>query len=338
MPQTQQATAVDKHIARPTQKAGSESKGSVIAAIMANVIIGIVKFIAAAISGSSAMMSEGVHSIVDSGNGALILLGMKRAERKPDIEHPFGYGKELYFWTLIVSLLIFALGGLFSMTEGVRAVIAADPAKISGSPVVGYAVIIIAAIVEGSSLGIALKTFNSARGTTRPLRFIREAKDPSLFTVVLEDAAAELGLVLAFCGLFFGRLFNDPRLDGAASICIGALLCIVAVILLVETKGLLVGEGMRAEDLAVIRTLVESDEDVDTCGRILTMYIGPHYLLVNIDVGFRPGITAEELLHAVNRLEALVYARFPETSCMYVETATLKLAREQHDRLVARGV
>ncbi|MBQ1449047.1 MAG: cation diffusion facilitator family transporter [Coriobacteriales bacterium] len=338
MPQAQQSILVDKHVPHTLQKAESESKGSVIAAILANIAIGIVKFIAAAISGSSAMMSEGIHSIVDSGNGALILLGMKRAGQRPDLEHPFGYGKELYFWTLIVSLLIFALGGLLSITEGARAVIAADPAKISGSPVVSYAVIGIAAVIEGMSLRVALKAFNGARGTTPPLRFIREAKDPSLFTVVLEDGAAELGLVFAFCGLFFGRLLNEPRLDGAASICIGLLLCAVALILLVETKGLLVGEGMRTEDLAEIRALVESDVDVDTCGRILTMYMGPQYLLVNIDVGFRPDITADELLQAIDRLETLVYTRFPETSCMYVETETLKLAREQHDQFVTAGI
>jgi cation diffusion facilitator family transporter len=315
------------------EKTSSGSKVSVIAAIVGNVLVGLVKFVAAAITRSTAMFSEGIHSIVDSGNGLLMLLGMHRANRKPDLDHPFGYGKELYFWTMMVSLLIFALGGLVSIYEGVNSIKAADMSRLDASPLVNYVVLALSAIIEGSSLSVAIKNFNCARGAQRPFAFIRDTKDPSLFTVVLEDSAAELGLIFAFLGVFFGHLLHNPYLDGVASLLIGVLLCVVAITLLRETKELLLGEGMEHEDVEEMRAIVEADRSVDACGRILTMYMGPHDLVVALDVAFAEGASAHEVLAAVDRVEDAIRTRFPETGDVFVESEGLRQVRKQHDEL-----
>ena len=321
------------------QQAPEEPKGestiAVVAAIAANIAVGIVKFIASAISGSSAMFSEGVHSIVDSGNGLLVLLGIHRAKKPADPTHPFGHGKELYFWTLVVAILIFALGGGVSIWEGVQALQSVGPDTQLGDPTMAYIVLVLAMIIEGSSLTVALKQFNAARGSTPPLQFIKEAKDPSLYTVVLEDTAAETGLLLAFLGLFFGHLLNNPYLDGIAAILIGVLLAGVATILLRETKGLLIGEGMSYEELEVVHEIVEADSAVERCGRILSMYMGPENLVLAIDASFVPERTAADVLAAVDRVEAGIRARFPQAKSVFIEAESLKAVTVQHDAFEA---
>ncbi len=311
----------------------AESPIAVIAAVVANILIGVVKFIAAAISGSSAMFSEGIHSFVDSGNGLLILLGIKLAERPADDVHPFGHGKELYFWTMVVSILIFALGGGMSIWEGVRALQEVGPDTQLGDPTMAYIILGISAVIEGASLTIALKQFNRARGTTKPFQFIREAKDPSLFTVVLEDSAAESGLIVAFLGVFLGHLFNNPYLDGIAAVVIGLLLCTVAILLLRETKGLLVGEGMNPGEVAEIQRIVEAEGAVVGCGRVLTLYMGPHSLLIAVDASFDPACTSDEVLHAIDRIEAAIVQRFPQTSRVFIEAEGLSQVRAQRHEL-----
>ncbi len=317
--------------------AHGESTIAVVAAVVANIAVGIVKFIASAISGSSAMFSEGVHSIVDSGNGLLVLLGIHRSKKPADSTHPFGYGKELYFWTLVVSILIFALGGGVSLWEGVQALRSVGPDTKLGDPTMAYIVLILALIIEGVSLSVALKQFNAARGTTRPMRFIKEAKDPSLYTVVLEDTAAEPGLLIALAGLFFGHLFNNPYFDGIAAVLIGLLLAGVAIILLRETKGLLIGEGMHRDELQEIQGIVEADEVVERCGRILTMYMGPKNLVVNIDASFKTDCTAEQVLSAVDRIEQGIKRRFPQAANVFIEAEGLKEVTAQHDAFESLG-
>jgi len=314
-----------------------ESTTAVIAAIAANVLVGIVKFIAAAISGSSAMFSEGVHSIVDSGNDILILLGIRRARRPADAQHPFGYGKELYFWTLVVAILIFALGGGVSIWEGIHTVESVGPDTVLGDPTVSYIVLAAAALIEGGSLSVAVRQFNRARGGVSPFAFIRDAKDPALYTVVLEDSAAEAGLLIAFSGIFLGHALGNPYLDGVAALLIGALLCLVAVVLLKETKGLLIGEGMKHDELEEIQSIVESGDGVSTCGRILTMYMGPRNLMVAVDAGFDPSCTANQVLSAVDKIEERIAARFPQTSCVFIEAESLRQVRRQHDEFEAQA-
>ena len=304
----------------------SESLFSVIAAVAANVLIAVVKFIASAISGSSAMFSEGIHSLVDSGNGLLILLGMKKASKKPDIEHPFGYSHELYFWTLIVAIMIFALGGGFSIYEGIAHI--QHPAEM-GDPTMNYIIIAISAVIEGTSFSIAVKSFNKVRGQANPLQFIKQAKDPSLFTVVFEDSAALLGLIIAACGIFFSRQLGIAQLDGAASVLIGILLCAVAIMLLKETKSLLVGEGLGKSELEQIERIVEENDEVVECGLVLTLYLGPHDLLVNIDVTFEQDATRDDIIRAIDAIEFKIVGKFPDAKRIFIESESLRYTTAQ---------
>lgn len=312
-----------------------ESPKAVIAAVLANIAIGIVKFIAAAISGSSAMISEGVHSIVDSGNGLLILFGMKRAQRRPDISHPFGYSQELYFWTLVVAVMIFALGGGVSMYEGIHRIAEITPETKLGDPTLNYIIIGISAIIEGFSLSVALREFNAARGSTKPLKFIREAKDPSLFTVVLEDSAAEIGLLLAFLGTFLGHLTGNPYFDGIASVLIGVLLACVSVVLLRETKGLLIGEGLNAAEVIEVMGIVEAEPHVSKCGRVLSYYLGPHDLLLTIDVTFDEESDRNQIDGAIDAIERAIVRAFPQTTRIFIEPENLDATQSAANRVTA---
>ena len=310
----------------------SNSKIAVFAAIAANLIIAIIKFIAAALSGSSAMIAEGIHSLVDTGNGLLVLLGMKRAMQPADESHPFGYGKSLYFWTNIVAISIFGIGGGMSLYEGISHIRHVAPGGEMGDPTAAYIVLGISLLVEGASFTIAIRQFLKAKGDMGAWQFIKKTKDPSLYTIVLEDSAAMLGLIFAFFGIFFGHLLNNPYLDGIASIAIGLLLMSVAWILASRTSGLLVGEGVNSGELADIRRRVESDPAVERAGDILTMYMGPHDLLVNMGVCFVPGTTAEQMHEAIHRIEADLRRAYPVTNRVYIEAESLPVVTNGDSR------
>jgi cation diffusion facilitator family transporter len=299
------------------------SRIAVVAAVIGNLAIAVVKFIAGAITGSSAMISEGIHSLVDMGNGGLLLLGMKEARGPADEGHPFGHGKALYFWTLVVSVSIFGIGGGMSLYEGVSHIRHVAPEATTSDPTVSYIVLAVSALIESWSFSVAIRGFWKAKGDQNPWQYIRSTKDPSTFTVVLEDSAALLGLVFAFLGIFLGHLLKNPYLDGTASIAIGLLLMSVAFFLASETKGLLLGEGANAPMLADIRRRVESDPAVERATEILTMYMGPYEVLVNIGVSFKPGITAEQMHEAIHRMERDVQGTYPECTRIYVEVESL---------------
>jgi cation diffusion facilitator family transporter len=301
----------------------SGSRIAVIAAIAGNLIIAVIKFIAAALTGSSAMISEGIHSLVDTGNGGLVMLGMNRAMQPADQTHPFGHGKSLYFWTHIVAISVFAIGGGMSLYEGIAHISHVMSGAGLGDPLVAYIVLGISFLVEGGSFTVAVKQFLQAKGETGSWQFIRQSKDPSLYTVVLEDSAAMLGLVFAFLGIFLGHMFNNAYLDGAASIAIGLLLMSVACILASRSMGLLPGEGVNPDELRDIRRRVESDPAVECAGDILTMYMGPNDLLVNMGVGFVPGTTAEQMYEAIRRIEVDLKCAYPETNRVYIEAESL---------------
>lgn len=305
----------------------SGSRVAVVAAILGNLIIAIVKFIAAVLSGSSAMVAEGIHSLVDTGNGCLVLLGMNRAKRPADESHPFGHGKALYFWTNIVAISIFGIGGGLSLLEGISSIRNVVPGAHMGDPTAAYIVLAISFIVEGASFSVGIRHFLRAKGDMGAWQYIKQSKDPSLYTVVLEDSAALLGLIFAFLGIFLGHLFNNPYLDGIASISIGILLMSVAWILASRTQGLLLGEGVNPGELADIRRRVESDPAVERAGDILTMYIGPHELLVNMGVCFVTGTTAEQMHKAIHRIEANLYGAYPEITRVYIEAESLSDVR-----------
>ena len=323
----------DGQDARPSDlPAHGESPRAVIAAVLANIAIGVVKFIAAFISGSSAMISEGIHSIVDSGNGLLILFGMKRASQKPDIAHPFGYSQELYFWTLVVAVMIFALGGGVSIYEGITRINEITPETTLGDPTLNYIILAISAVLEGASLTVALREFNAARGTTKPFRFIKEAKDPSLFTVVLEDTAAETGLLIAFLGTLLGQVTGNPYFDGAASVLIGLLLACVSMILLRETKGLLIGEGLERTELEQVEAIVKASPNVTECGRILTLYLGPEDLLMTIDVTFDESADRDTIDYSIDEIERGIVASFPQTTRIFIEPENLSTTKAARKR------
>lgn len=299
------------------------SRVAVVAAIIGNLLIAIIKFAVALTTGSSAMISEGIHSLVDTGNGGLVLLGMRRARQPPDAAHPFGHGKSLYFWTHIVAVSIFGIGGGMSVYEGISHIRHVAPATQMGDPMMAYLVLGIAFLVESWSFSVAVRQFTAAKGSLGAVEYIRRSKDPSLYTVVLEDSAALLGLVFAFLGIFLGHYFNNPYLDGIASIAIGLLLMSVAGVLSSRSSGLLLGEGVNPEELAEIRRRVESDPAVERAGDILTMYMGPHDLLVNMGVCFVVGTTAEQMHVAIRRIEADLRQAFPETNRIYIESESL---------------
>jgi cation diffusion facilitator family transporter len=297
-----------------------KSKIAVIAAVIGNLSIAVIKFVAAALTGSSAMLSEGIHSLVDTGDGGLLLMGMKEARKPADAEHPFGYGKALYFWTLVVSVSIFGIGGGVSLYEGITHIMHVTPEALNSNPLASYIVLVLAAFIEGSSFLVAFKQFNLSRGKLGIWAYIRTAKDPSTYTIVFEDSAALVGLTFAFIGIFFGHLLKNPYLDGGASVLIGLLLMSVAFILAFQTKGLLLGEGADPAMLADIRKRVESDPAVKQAAEILTMYMGPYELLVNLGVNFEDNVTPEQMHQAIHRIEDDIEGAYPEITRVYIET------------------
>lgn len=313
-----------------------ESKLTIISAIIANILIGIVKFIAAGITGSSAMVSEGIHSFVDSGNGLLVLLGIKRSNKKSDRDHPFGYGKELYFWTLVVSILIFSVGGGLAISQGYEALVeAANGTHELGDPTLNYIILAVAMILEGSSLFIAIRHFNRSRKGTgmKTMEYIHESKDPSIYTVLLEDSAAEIGLIIALVATFLGHTLHNPFFDGAASVLIGVVLIVVAAIIMRESMGLLVGEGMTPREVRRVGEIVNADPDVSECGLVLTNYFGPYSLLVSIDVTFKETCDLCGVIDAIDRIEIMIKKEFPQTTRIIVEAESLACVMSQRKQI-----
>lgn len=296
----------------------AESRTAVYGAIAANVAIAATKFVVAGITGSSAMLSEGVHSLVDTGNGVLLLVGMRRSERPPTPEHPFGHGKELYFWSLIVGVLIFGLGGGVSIYEGVAHI--RSPAEAMDDPFWNYVVLAAAAVFEGGSLAISWRQFMRQRiGDDDAWEALRSSKDPATYTVVAEDSAALAGLAIAALGVFLSHRLQMPALDGAASICIGVLLAGVAVLLIRESRGLLVGEGVRADTAHAIREILREVSGGGEAGPLLSMYIGADQVLLTTTLPFPPGTPIDEAAAAVRSAEQRIRQRFPKVSRIYIE-------------------
>ena len=294
---------------RPRARGISKSKLAIYAAIAGNMAIAITKFVAAAFTGSSAMLSEAIHSVVDTGNGWLMLFGVRKSRKPPDADHPFGHGHELYFWTLIVGVLIFAVGGGMSVYEGIQHILhPKSPENLAWS----YGVLGFAVVFEGTTWLFGWKAFSAERGRRGVVQAIHETKDPSTFTVLLEDSAALLGLIFAFAGIFLGSQLKLPFLDGVASVLIGLLLCGVAVLMVYESKGLLIGEGLDRQSLKSIRKLVKADPGVEWVGHLHTMYLGPHEVLLTIELRFHPQITSLEVRHAARRLRENIQSQHPD--------------------------
>lgn len=292
------------------------SKLAIYGALAANVGIATVKFVAASVTGSSAMISEGIHSAVDSGNSLLLLLGMKRSQRPPDRGHPFGHGKEIYFWSLIVAILVFSLGGGMSLYEGVSHL--RHPVALR-DPFWNYVVLFASMIFEGASLVYAVREFNKTRGKFSFFQELHMSKDPSLFAVIYEESAAITGLLIALGGVFLGHYFDNPMFDAIASMLIGAVLITVAIIMVRESKGLLVGESASEDIVKGIYDLVNKEPRVETLYFPLTMHLAPNEILLAMDVEFRKEMTVEELFDAINQLEDQIKKAFPNVKKIYIE-------------------
>jgi cation diffusion facilitator family transporter len=299
----------------------SESDKAVYVAIGANVVVAVAKFVAASATGSSSMLAESIHSLIDTSNGGLLLWGRKAGGRKPDETHPFGYGKEQYFWTLIVALFVFTVGGTFSIFEGV--VRLRDPEPLEHL-FWNYAVLLVAALSDGYSWTVAWRQLRATRRDGTLFEAVRASKDPSTFAVFFEDFAAVLGVAVAFLGVLLSQLLERPQPDAIASIVVGLILSAVALLLAYESKLLLVGESADAEAVKSIRGLVESDAAVAHSGRPLTMHLGPEDVLLNLDVQFQDRLSTEQVIEAVDRLEQSIRKEHPQVKRIFIEAERLR--------------
>lgn len=301
--------------AQGTTAAAVPSNLAVFGAIAANVAIAITKFVVAGFSGSSAMLSEAIHSTVDCFNGVLLLVGLKLSERPPTEEHPFGHGKELYFWSLIVAVLIFGLGGGISFYEGVQHI---RHPVVMEDPRWNYLVLGVAFCFEGASFVLALRQFMRQDQRGPFWRALHLSKDPTTYTVLAEDSAALIGLVIAACGIHFSQALQEPAIDGAASILIGLLLAGVAVLLVREARGLLIGEGVSPRTRRHIRDLATALPGVAGVGEILSMYVGRHEVLVTLQLSFVAGTSTQDAEAALLELQRAVQRRYPVVRRLYL--------------------
>ena len=297
-----------------------ESRRAVYAAIVGNLLIAAIKFSASAITGSSAMLSEGIHSLVDTGNGLMMLLGIRNSRKPADDEHPFGHGRELYFWSLIVAVSIFAVGGGLSIYQGIGRL--RQPVAIENAGW-NYAVLGMSFVFEGISWYYGWRAFSKTRRGKSVIETMHISKDPTSFTVVLEDSTALIGLLIAFFGIFLGSTFSLVYFDGIASILIGVLLSIVALFLGFESKGLLIGEAVDSETLRGIREIAESQPDVEKALKILTIHIGPNDVALTLELQFAQDISAIDLRKAVRRIETDVKEKYPDITRVYYEAESL---------------
>jgi cation diffusion facilitator family transporter len=289
---------------------------AIVAALVANLGIAITKFIAFAVSGSSSMLAESVHSLADTGNQALLLLGGRKSRKQADDAHPFGYGRERYVYAFVVSIILFSVGGVFAILEGIDKL--QHPHELE-LPLLPLGVLSIAIVLESLSLRTAIIESNRARNKQGWVAFIRHAKAPELPIVLLEDCAALLGLALAFAGVGLTLLTGQPRWDALGTLAIGALLIVVAAVLGIETKSLLVGEGASASDLHTIRAAINSHRAVEALIHMKTMYVGPDELLIAAKVAFASTEKLADVAAAIDSVEASIRAALPVARLIYLE-------------------
>ena len=295
------------------------SKMVIYAALAGNLAIALTKFAAAFFTGSSAMLSEGVHSLVDTGNGGLLLYGMHRAARPADRTHPLGHGRELYFWSFIVALLVFALGAGMSFYEGIVHIMAPEPVA---NVKVNYVVLGLSFLFEGSSWLVALKEFRREKGKQGWLQAVQSSKDPSVYTVLFEDSAALLGLIVAFAGILAAEQLEMPELDGAASIGIALILGATAIFLARESKGLLIGEPASPEVQKKVLAIAQQDPAVQRANGVLTVHMGPQEIVAGLSIEFEDHLSAPEIEACVERIEARLKKEMPEITRLFVKPQT----------------
>lgn len=297
-------------------------------AFAANMGVAAAKFVAAAITGSSAMLTEGVHSVVDSVNELLLVYGRKRSRKPPDTSHPFGYGREVYFWSFVVAVLVFALGAGVSVYEGILHILNPEEAV---SPQLAYLVLFAAFLMEGWSTVAAVRDFRHSKGEDSWWDAIRRSKDPPRFIVLLENTAAIAGIVAAAIGVFVATLTRNPFYDGAASIVIGTILGLTALILAIESKGLLIGESADPRLVADIRELARRRQGVVAAGEVLTIHSSPDVITAMVSVDFDDEISAGDVERIVCEIEEEASKRWPQVARLYIRPRRRSLLRELGD-------
>lgn len=285
----------------------AKNNASIYSALVADILVAATKFIAGGYTNSSSMISEGIHSLVDSTNQLLLLYGLKRSRKPPDKSMPFGYGKELYFWSFIVSILIFALGGGFSLYQGIIHII--HPEEL-GDPTWNYVVLLLSFIFDGASFVIAIKQFNKSRGGLSYWDAIIKSKDPASFLVLFEDGAAVLGLIIVFIFMVCSHAFDMPVLDGVASSLVGLLLIFVSIILARESRSLLMGEGIAPETQRKIKELAEKDQAVIRVSNILSTYESPEEVVLMLVIQFKPRLDTADITGAIERIRKAIKQKF----------------------------
>lgn len=302
------------------ETAEQESTTVIVAAMIANLVIAVAKFGAALLTGSSAMLSEGVHSCVDTGDQVLLMVGLHRAKREPDELHPFGYGMEIYFWAFLVAVMLFGAGAGVSFLEGLHGVLYPSPVE---SPVVSFIVLGVAAIAEGTSWGISVRTFNRTRRGRGWLRSVQRSKDPSLFAVMFEDSAALLGLAAAAFGIGMSELLNQPIWDGIGSIMIALILLVAACLLARECHSLLTGEAAFPELRHSIVATATRQPGVRRLGELATLHFGPDAVLVTLSLDFQDRLSAGDVETTVSDIEQHLKSQHPEIRRIFIEAQSL---------------
>lgn len=297
-------------------KAGQGTKFTLYAALAANLGIAVAKFVAAAVSGSSAMLTEGFHSVVDSTNQILLLYGQKRSNRPPDKRHPLGYGRELYFWSFVVAILIFATGAGLSIYEGILHIRDPEPMR---SPVINYIVLAVSFLLEGGSWMVAVREFAGVKGDQGWWQAIRRSKDPPTFIVLFEDSAAMFGLIVAAIGISISVLTGDPRWDGVASIVIGLALGAVAFVLARESMDLLIGEGADPAMVAAVNAAIDGRPEVSGVNEITTIHIGPQNIFVGLSVDFVDSVPVGRIEAMIAEAEIELRNRWPSIRAIYIK-------------------
>ncbi|CAM0999825.1 Cation transport protein [Rhodanobacter sp. Root179] len=312
----------------------SGSHKVVLVALGGNLMIAIAKFVAAGITGSSAMLSEGVHSLVDTVNELLLLYGLRRAARPADRTHPFGYGRELYFWSFIVALLVLAMGAGVSFYEGVMHIRQPEPVA---RPLMNYLVLAVSFVFEGSSWWVALREFRARKGRLGYFEAFRLSKDPATFTVLLEDSAALLGLLVALARLVSAQLLAQPVLDGVASIGIAAVLSLSALLLARETKGLLIGEPAHPVVGEAILAIAAGDAGVRCANGVLTVQMGPSQVVATLSAEFEDALTTPQIEACINRIEKQAKQAHPEIVSLFIKPQTAETWRTRRHMIEAEG-
>ena len=306
----------------------TSSRKVIYAALAGNCLIAISKIIAAVMTGSSAMLSEAVHSGADTGNEILLLYGLRRAKMPADNEFPFGHGKEIYFWSFVVAMVLFAGGAGLSMYKGIDHLVSPAPVKNS---YVNYGVIGLAIVFEGISWYIALTEFGKSKGSWGYIRAIHRGKDPSIFIVLMEDSAAIIGLVIAFLGILVSDITGNPAYDAAAAVIIGLILAGTALLLASETKSLLIGESANKEVVQGIREIACSYKEIKHVNEVLTMHMGPDFILVNISVDFVDPILATDVEVTVAGLDRAIKQAYPHVQRIFIEIETWQTKEKPKD-------